>query len=78
MHGEGTLTWKDGKKYEGEFLNDQREGHGTFSWTDDRKYVGEWKNGMQHGKGIYVTAENTKHGIWEYGKKIQWLKNESN
>lgn len=45
MHGEGTLIWKDKKKYQGSFVNDKREGHGTFSWTDGRKYVGEWKAG---------------------------------
>jgi hypothetical protein len=37
--------WKDGKKYEGEFANDKREGKGTFTWSDGRVYVGEWKNG---------------------------------
>jgi hypothetical protein len=26
MHGYGVLTWKDGKKYEGYFVNDKREG----------------------------------------------------
>ena len=43
MHGYGILIWKDGKKYEGEFINDKREGKGTFAWADGRQYVGEWK-----------------------------------
>ena len=45
MHGVGVLTWKDGKRYEGEFANDKREGEGTFTWADGRKYKGSWKNG---------------------------------
>jgi len=45
MDGEGDLTWKDGKKYHGNFINDKREGQGTFIWADGRKYVGEWKAG---------------------------------
>jgi hypothetical protein len=45
MHGRGNLSWKDGKKYEGDFLNDKREGHGTFKWADGRQYIGEWKAG---------------------------------
>jgi hypothetical protein len=36
MHGFGLLIWKDGKKYEGEFVNDKREGKGTFTWSDGR------------------------------------------
>ena len=45
MHGYGILIWKDGKKYEGEFVNDKREGKGTFTWSDGRQYIGEWKAG---------------------------------
>jgi len=45
MHGYGILKWKDGKKYEGDFINDKREGTGTFTWSDGRVYIGEWKNG---------------------------------
>ena len=36
MHGYGILTWKDGKRYEGDFFNDKREGHGKFTWADGR------------------------------------------
>jgi len=28
MHGRGVYTWKDGRKYEGEYLNDKK--HGFF------------------------------------------------
>ena len=28
MHGKGIYTWKDGRKYEGEYLNDKK--HGFF------------------------------------------------
>jgi len=45
MHGNGTLRWSDGKKYEGEFRNDKREGHGVFTWRDGRVYDGQWKDG---------------------------------
>jgi hypothetical protein len=45
MHGYGLLTWKDGKKYEGYFVNDKREGQGKFTWKDGRIYDGMWKDG---------------------------------
>lgn len=36
MNGNGVLVWKDGKKYEGQFVMDKREGKGTFTWADGR------------------------------------------
>ena len=45
MHGEGVLSWKDGKKYEGTFVEDRREGKGKFVWTDGRVYIGDWLKG---------------------------------
>ena len=45
MEGSGIYTWPDGRKYEGEYINDKKEGHGIFFWPDGRKYEGGWKNG---------------------------------
>lgn len=45
MNGHGILTWKDGRKYEGQFINDKRHGLGIFKWVDGRIYDGSWKNG---------------------------------
>ena len=45
MDGEGTLTWKTGKKYEGSFLDNKRHGYGVFTWEDGRSYEGNWQNG---------------------------------
>ena len=43
MHGQGTLTYKNQSKYEGEFVKDEREGKGTFTWVDGHTYIGTWK-----------------------------------
>ena len=68
------LTWKDGKKYEGNFINDKREGHGVFVWADGRKYIGAWKVGKQHGVGTYISKEGlSKQGEWQNGRKIRWI-----
>lgn len=45
MHGQGVLIWRDGKRYEGQFVNDKREGRGVFRWKDGRVYDGMWKDG---------------------------------
>lgn len=57
MHGRGIFTWSDGRKYEGEYVNDKKEGCGEFSWPDGRAYKGSWKNGKQDGKGTYRNKE---------------------
>lgn len=42
MHGYGTYKWADGRRYEGEYLNDHKHGHGLYTYADGRKYDGEW------------------------------------
>ena len=45
MEGRGVFTWPDGRRYEGEYVDDKKEGQGVFYWPDGRKYEGGWKNG---------------------------------
>lgn len=33
MHGKGIFTWKDGKKYEGDYFEDKKHGFGAFIWV---------------------------------------------
>ncbi len=47
MHGKGIYTWKDGRKYDGEYHNDKKHGYGIYIWADGRRYEGEWKHGKQ-------------------------------
>ncbi len=56
MEGYGIFTWPDGRRYEGQYIDDKKEGHGNFYWPDGRKYEGGWKNGKQHGIGVYTSA----------------------
>jgi len=45
MHGYGHLVWPNGRQYEGEFVNDVKQGQGTFQWADGQIYTGQWLNG---------------------------------
>ena len=40
MHGKGKYTWPDGRIYDGEYVNDKKEGEGVYSWSDGRQYSG--------------------------------------
>ena len=51
MHGRGTYTWANGMRYEGDYVEDVKEGNGVFDWPDGRRYEGEWVDDQQHGEG---------------------------
>ena len=84
-HGRGKYFWADGKIYLGQFNNDKKEGIGKYTWKDGRVYLGFWKLGKQNGLGRYTNPNENKDkfGIWENGKRTEWideeeLKNEDN
>lgn len=83
MHGIGLYTWKDKKFYEGEYVNDKKEGFGKYSWPDGRVYKGYWKDGKQHGLGEYTVSvgdktgsslkKQTRYGMWIDGSRTKWF-----
>lgn len=42
ISGKGAYTWLDGRKYEGDWLNNNMHGKGIYTWKDGRKYEGEY------------------------------------
>ncbi len=42
-----------GGKYEGEYVNDVKNGNGTYIYPNGDKYVGQWKDGKKNGRGVY-------------------------
>ena len=77
MEGYGVFNWPDGRVYKGEYVNDKKEGYGEFEWSDGRKYYGFWKEGKQKGKGKFFNPKTNewKEGLWEKGKRIEWIEN---
>ena len=45
MHGYGFYIYDDKVTYDGQFVNDKKEGYGVYKWTDGRAYCGWWKSG---------------------------------
>jgi hypothetical protein len=37
--------------YEGDWVNDRKEGRGVNLWSNGRRYEGQWKNDEMHGEG---------------------------
>ena len=67
------MVYPDGRRYEGEFLNNQRNGYGVMVYQDDAKYQegsryeGEWLNDMRHGYGemIYLNDGRRLRGLFK-------------
>lgn len=43
--GRGVFTWKDGRVYDGEWMDGKQHGKGTFIKVDNTRRVGIWENG---------------------------------
>ncbi|XP_070570494.1 LOW QUALITY PROTEIN: alsin-like [Ptychodera flava] len=77
-HGKGTMTWPDGSKYTGKFIQGLQQGHGMYTIPSgeaskaDYMYDGQWLEGKMHGAGILryqngdiyegYFKENQRHG----------------
>ncbi|XP_071250275.1 radial spoke head 10 homolog B isoform X4 [Salvelinus alpinus] len=83
MHGHGLYTWADGVKYEGtiyynqeatswyegELVNNNREGWGVRCYPSGNLYEGQWRNNVRHGEGRmrWLPLGQQYSGIWENG-----------
>ncbi len=51
-HGEGTMRFKDGGVYTGEWDSGHMHGHGNMQYYNGSSYIGEWFEGHYHGTGV--------------------------
>jgi len=73
MHGKGTYIYRNGRKYEGEWVGGYKEGYGTFSWPNGDRYEGYFHKDQCHGFGIQTYAdERVYKGFWDRNKKHGW------
>ncbi len=54
MTGRGYMVWADGRRYDGEWLENRCNGRGVLTYKDGRRYEGEYKLDKMHGKGVPV------------------------
>ena len=57
--GMGILCFSDGSKYDGEFINDVKDGNGIFIDKNGEKYEGEYKDGRMEGNGKITYKDNS-------------------
>jgi hypothetical protein len=73
-HGQGKLTYPDGRKFVGEWKDGEPIGQGTYiygkgKWEGDM-YEGEFKDGKKHGQGTYTISSGGKYiGEWKDGER---------
>lgn len=51
--GRGIMVYRNGRVFEGSWLNDMREGKGCERYENGSSYDGDFHRGKPHGKGIY-------------------------
>ena len=65
-HGRGVMTYPNGCRYAGEFVDDMRQGHGKCWYPRGLGvYTGQWYQNKKHGVGSMVYANgNVYDGMW--------------
>lgn len=65
-----TYDYGDKGVYEGELVDNKRNGTGTYTWANGTKYIGGWKDDLFHGQSVYTFSDGDCFiGNWEDGKK---------
>ena len=74
----GSLKYKDGSVFTGEFINGKGEGRGKCRYANGDVYEGGWKNHAPHGEGtMRFSKGNIYAAIWDNGVPKQKLTSES-
>lgn len=64
--GRGKMYYLNGDVYEGEWLEDCREGYGEVGFADGGRYVGEWRDNRPYGEGAYYCGVKlVAQGKWD-------------
>jgi hypothetical protein len=54
LQGAGVYFYKDGSKYQGEWVAGKRVGRGRMDYANGDMYDGQWDNDKRHGTGILI------------------------
>jgi len=51
------MIWADGRRYDGEWLENRCNGRGVLTYRDGRRYEGEYKLDKMHGRGESICCD---------------------
>ena len=72
MHGFGIIIWPSGDVFEGEFIEDKKNGFGIF-YNKQKIYMGIWINNKPEGEVVIIDNGKVKKQFWKNGKPIKYL-----
>lgn len=65
------MSWPDGRRYLGQYLDNQKQGEGVFYWPDGRLYDGGWRKGLRHGTSRFIDKSGVEQvGRWHKDRLI--------
>ena len=60
------MTWGNGNKHTGSYINGKRNGYGSFIFKSGKKYIGNFKNDKYSGEGtLYKVNGQILEGVWK-------------
>ena len=54
-------SYQDGSRYEGELINEKRNGKGIYRYANNDCFVGDWKDDRFHGRGYYIFLNGERY-----------------
>lgn len=67
--GQGAEEWRDGARFEGEYVDGLKHGFGIFLWPNGSSYQGQFCDDVPSGEGRYSAVDGRWYsGSWEKGK----------
>ena len=74
MHGRGSLTWGDGKRFMGDFRDNCLHGYGVFESPDDWTYTGALEFDRPT-KGVFTGKDRIRYAV-VYAKNCDFIWNQ--
>lgn len=69
-HGYGSMLWKDGTNYMGEWKRNRPSGFGFEAYPNGSYYQGTFENDQRDGIGVYEFPDGLYYsGGWRHGKR---------
>jgi len=70
------MNYPDGRRYEGEYKDNKRDGYGIMTYQDGglykegSRYEGEWKNDKRDGQGVMTYLDDGRRLEGEFKEDV--------